>query len=103
MTNEVTTPIFGRKAVALLTAGALLASALPARAADLTIDDGVVVEFGAGAQLVVRDRLNAGKGSSAPARRTTPTAGKATPRRKPLPQATGAVCASRSQPPPSAR
>ena len=33
-----------------------------ASAADLTIDDGVVVKFGNDAQLVVRDRLNAGAG-----------------------------------------
>ena len=31
-------------------------------AADLTLEDGVVVKFGPGAQLVVRDKLVAGKG-----------------------------------------
>ena len=46
-----------RAAVAVAMAWATVGGVLPARAADLTLDEGVVVKFGAGAQLVVRDRL----------------------------------------------
>ncbi|MDI1348671.1 Ig-like domain-containing protein, partial [Aquabacterium sp.] len=46
-----------RAAVAVAMAWAVVGGVLPARAADLTLDEGVVVKFGAGAQLVVRDRL----------------------------------------------
>lgn len=51
-----------RRAVASLTAASLLMGALPLRAADLQIDEGVVVKFGPDAQLVVRDKLTGGKG-----------------------------------------
>lgn len=49
--------MIGAGAIALAALGQLTV----ARAADLTVDDGVVVKFGPDAQLVVRDRLNAGK------------------------------------------
>lgn len=41
---------------------ALATACAPVLAADLTIDEGVVVKFGTDAQLVVRDRLNSGAG-----------------------------------------
>lgn len=48
--------------VAWLLAILLQLLALPLLAADLTIDDGVVVKLGADAQLTVRDRITVGKG-----------------------------------------
>ena len=48
--------------VAWLLAMLLQFMSLPLLAADLTLADGVVVKFGADAQLTVRDRINAGKG-----------------------------------------
>lgn len=51
-----------RPARQLLAAVAMVTACLSSPAADLTIDEGVVVKFGGDAQLVVRDRLNAGPG-----------------------------------------
>ncbi|MDD5411956.1 MAG: Ig-like domain-containing protein [Methylobacter sp.] len=58
---------FSRASFLMLMLISLLALALqlisaPLQAAELTIDDGVVVKFGAEAQLVIRDRIVAGKG-----------------------------------------
>lgn len=47
----------GAVALGLLGAAAAVGVGGAAHAADLTLDEGVVVKFGAGAQLVVRDRL----------------------------------------------
>lgn len=47
------------KALMFIAVGSFMATL---GAAELTIDDGVIVKFGAGAELVVRDRLIAGKG-----------------------------------------
>ena len=51
-----------RAALATLVAIAIAFGPLPGRAAELIVDDGVVVKFGADARLVVRDKLTAGKG-----------------------------------------
>src|SRR3954466_12284018 len=60
----MTTSLYKRLRVC---AGLLLlaaqAAAFPARAAELQLGEGVVVKFGADAQLVVRDRLTAGQGA----------------------------------------
>jgi len=51
-----------RTAAAALVLAHLMMVGGPARGAELTLADGVVVKFGAGAQLVVRDKLTAGHG-----------------------------------------
>lgn len=52
-----------RRRIAVVALGlALVAAGLPVPAADLTVEDGVVVKFGPESQLVVRDRLASGKG-----------------------------------------
>jgi hypothetical protein len=59
----MTTSLYKRLGVC---AGLLLAAqaaAFPARAAELQLGEGVVVKFGADAQLVVRDHLTAGQGA----------------------------------------
>jgi len=50
-----------RRALAGIACGALLAAASCAMAADLTVSGGVVVKFGSGAQMVVRDGLHGGR------------------------------------------
>ena len=73
-----------KRAVAALVALAMLAPSLGpvAHAAELILDEGVVVKFGADAQLVVRDKLRAGAAvtltsvnDDAAAGQTNPTAG----------------------------
>lgn len=51
----------------------------PLFAAELRIDDGVVVKFGADAQLVVRDRIAAGKGAILTSRKDDGVTGQMTP------------------------
>lgn len=52
----------GRRALVSSMAATLAFTSVPASAAELAIDEGVVVKFGTDAQLVVRDKLTAGKG-----------------------------------------
>ncbi|WP_431112950.1 Ig-like domain-containing protein [Variovorax paradoxus] len=60
----MTTQRLAPRGVAATVAFAMLVQTVSvgAFAADLTIDDGVVVKYGADAQLVVRDRISTGKG-----------------------------------------
>lgn len=58
-------PTSGRAKVAWYTAALALsvtAASLSGRSAELVIDGGVIVKFGEGAELVVRDKVTAGKG-----------------------------------------
>jgi hypothetical protein len=75
--NNLTKPMQAKRGVAATVAMAMLLQTVPvgAIAADLTIDDGVVVKFGADAQLVVRDRINTGNGITLTSQKDDATGG----------------------------